>query len=127
MSGKKGRSGRKKLPSREINEYLENDKNNIPAYLAEMSSQALRTISIDHRCPNCGDKHTIEVKGGGNYQALAWLLERHYGKAPASLIVKGPRIVLTGDNYQEVARQIMAAEVLALTEGVTGEQEDSQQ
>ena len=121
MSGKKGRSGRRKNPVRAIYEYIVQDTANIPEYLNEMRAQATLRQSIDAKCPHCGKSQVITVPGGGNYQALAWLLDRHYGKAPQNLNVKSEAIVLTGENYGEIAKQIEAMQARALAVSLESE------
>ena len=107
-------SGRKRNTTKQINQYLEANKAQIPQLIAELTAQALTMTKKDVSCPHCGHKHTIEVRGGGNIEAIKWLLERHYGKAPQSLDIRSKSIVLTGEELSLLLPQLIASEALAL-------------
>lgn len=97
MSGKKGRSGRKKAPHKQITQYLEDNKQNIPALLDELTSQALAKTSHECKCPSCGHEYSIKLYGGGNIEALKYLLDRHFGKSTQALDVQSKSVIVTGE------------------------------
>jgi len=65
--GKKGRSGRKKTLSTIMREVMENDAQNLPLYFKKTSELALK----------------------GDRESLHYLIDRHLGKAKASLDIAG--------------------------------------
>lgn len=110
MTGVKGRSGIKRTVSANIREFINRDERNIPEYLAEIRAHALKSQSVE--CPQC--KHHFDAKGGGRIEALMWLLERHYGKAPQALTVEAKVLTLSGDDYTRMALAMQAEEQAVL-------------
>jgi len=98
MAGVKGKSGRRKGFSKAVHEYLDQNRANIPQYLAEMNAQAATKQRILVTCPQCKHKHEVGAPGGGNFLALQWFLDHYYGKAPQSIDVKSKSLVLTGEH-----------------------------
>ena len=105
---------RRKHPQRAINDYITQRQGDIPALLAELHAQAITSRSESVKCPNCKHEFTIDIRGGGNIEAIKWLLERHYGKAPQSLDIRSKSIVLTGEELSLLLPQLIASETLAL-------------
>ena len=109
----KGRPrGRPKGAQKTINEYLIANQRHIPQLLEELLSQALTLQTI--KCPKCHEY--IEIKGGGNTEALKYLLDRHFGKAPQSIAVTAKTIPYTGDELSVIAEEVKAKELAMLTQ-----------
>jgi hypothetical protein len=113
MSGTKGHSGIRRTFKGSIFQFIDRDVRNIPVYLAEMSSQALKKQRVKVKCPSCSHEHTIDAPGGGNLEALQWLLDRHFGKAPQSLQIK-QEVTVTGDSLASLALAMAARDSLLL-------------
>jgi len=125
MSGKAGRSGRRKKFSTEIHDYLNQHKRDIPQYLDELHSQAVAANIKSVICPQCSHKFNIEVRGGGNLIALQWFLDRYYGKAAQSLDIRSKSVVITGEQLSELLPLLLQADnKLLLTEDTTTESSD---
>ena len=112
-------SGRKRNTTRQINQYLEANKSKIPQLLTELTSQALKTQHKDVICPKCKHEFTVEIHGGGNIEAIKWLLERHYGKAPQSLDIKSKNVILTGEELAAMLPMLLEHEQLLLSEPIS--------
>lgn len=99
MSGRKGRSGRKKVPSTIVNEILENDAQQLPAYFRKLGELALQ-----------GDK-----------DVLIYLIDRHLGRPKQATDIKMESQVLiaSADALEKVYQRLFTpiGKVKELKEG----------
>ena len=81
MSGKKGRSGRRKSPTTAMKQALDELRGDIPELISHL--KAIATLTNEAKCPHCG--HTFRVPGAGDREALKYLIDRVMGKAAQSI------------------------------------------
>jgi len=110
MSGKKGRSGRRKEPTTLMREALERLRGNASELLEELKQAALESTK-EITCPACKHKHTIA--SSGDIQALTYLLDRIYGKAKQSMEVEGT-VSLPPDFVRNLLEEAWARHKLSL-------------
>lgn len=95
MSGQKGRSGKRPMAATQLNDYLADSKNDIPAFLAKLSELAL----------------------AGNLDALKYMLDRHLGKAKQSLEITPKAPSITGDDLVGISEAVRATQDALLDVG----------
>lgn len=101
MSGVKGKSGRKKVPSKQIQEYLESNISRLPELLEALTNKALIKISVV--CPKCGERY--EIPGAGDKEAAIYIIDRHLGRPHQSQDLRvQTKILFTPDDYELATR-----------------------
>ena len=103
MAGRKGRSGRKKVPSTIIREMLDRDSENVPLYFQALSHRAL--VEVPVVCPHCN--RGFNISGGGDREAAIYLIDRHLGKPKASAEIDLSGGESLGIGMIEQLRQLM--------------------
>lgn len=115
MAGKKGRSGRKRLPEKDVKEAIEALSADVPVLFEKLKAVAL---GLPITCPECGK----EVPGARpDKDALVYLIDRVLGRPRQEIDarVKGTVLMLTADDY-ETATRIAVIEQQAVLDSVSG-------
>jgi hypothetical protein len=111
MAGKKGRSGRKKLPEREVKEAIEALRDDVPLLFEKLKIVAL---GLPIECPEC--KH--EIPGARpDKDSLIYLIDRVLGRPKQELTatMKAAVVIMTPDDYERAIRQAHDVENSILT------------
>jgi hypothetical protein len=115
MSGKKGRSGRKRLPEKDVKEAIEALSADVPQLFEKLKAVAL---GLPITCPECGK----EVPGARpDKDALVYLIDRVLGRPRQEIDarVKSTVLMLTADDY-EIATRTAVIEQQAVLDSVSG-------
>jgi hypothetical protein len=114
MTGKKGRSGRKRLPEKDVKEAIEALSADVPQLFEKLKTVALGMPIV---CPECGK----EIPGAKpDKDSLIYLIDRVLGRPRQEIDarVKGTMLMLTADDYEMATRTAVLAEQQLL--GVSG-------
>ena len=104
MSGVKGKSGRKKVPDKVIQEYLEANQERIPELLEGLTNKALDKIRI--KCPDCG--RDIEIPHVSDKDAAIYIIDRHLGRPKQQVDTKVTgQFTITPDMRALAARELI--------------------
>jgi hypothetical protein len=110
MAGKKGRSGRKRLPEKDVKEAIEALSSAVPELLEKLKVIAL---GLPIECPQCGK----DIPGAKpDRDSLVYLLDRVLGRPrqETDLRVRGQVLMLTADDYEMATRTALTEQREAL-------------
>lgn len=92
MAGIVGKSGRKKKISTIISEAVTNIDRNLPQLFEALMYKALLEVNV--KCPNC--KHSFNIPGEGDKEALIYLIDRRLGKPKMQLNLEAKETLSAG-------------------------------
>ncbi|MBE3144418.1 MAG: hypothetical protein IMZ61_10920 [Planctomycetes bacterium] len=110
MAGKKGRSGRKRMPEKDVKEAIEALSADVPQLFEKLKVIAL---GLPITCPGCGQ----EVPAARpDKDSLIYLIDRVLGRPRQEIDarIKATHLVLSADDYELATRTAVMIEQTAL-------------
>lgn len=110
MSGKKGKSGRRKKQITELADWVEANKGKVTDLLEALYTRGLEMQSV--KCPKC--QNSFEIKSCGDRESAIYVIDRILGRPHQSqdLRIKAGVLTFTPDDYELMTRPGLAEQEL---------------